>query len=162
MASKEELLYEKVLKDNLNINLGDDLTPNDLNCEKLVEKAIAKAGNLKWVGEDNLPWDYECDKSDSKTSSVAQSVSYKGTITSTESKEGALRCTITNDFSSKKIDYFFIPIKDVRKLESSVGGKKNSSGVKKKISYTYSVDKDDYGRIEPYRCNSFEEMCNKK
>jgi len=40
-----------------------------------------------------------------------------------------------------------------------MGGKKYN---KKKISYNYSVSKDDYGIIEDYRCKTFEEVAKKK
>lgn len=155
--SKNQLLYEKVIKKTL--PGYENVDPDDLNIERLVEKAIAKVGNLKWVGPENLPYDYECDKSDCKTSSVNVSITIRGTITGTESKEGSLRCVISNEYSPNKVDYFFIPAKDVRKIESKMGGKKYN---KKKISYNYSVSKDDYGIIEPYRCKTFEEVAKKR
>ena len=160
MDSKNTLLYEKVIKDNL--PGYDKIDPADLNIERLVEKAIAKVGKLKWVGEDNKPWDFEDDKSDCKTSSIKLPNTIKGTITSTDSKEGALRCTVSNPFSPNEVDFFFIPIEDVRDLETKVGGKKNSAGVAKKIDYTYNRQKNTYRPIEKFRVTSFEEMCNKR
>ena len=155
--SKNQLLYEKVIKDNL--PGYENVDPDDLNIERLVEKVIAKVGNLKWVGPENLPYDYECDKSDCKTSSVSVSITVKGTITGTESKEGALRCVVSNEYSPNKVDYFYIPPKGVRKIESKMGGKKYN---KKKISYTYSVSKDDYGILQDYRVDTLEEVATKK
>ena len=159
--SKETLLYNAILKDVLNLDLGSDLTPDDLKVEVLTEKAIAKVANLTWVGAENLPWDFAEDKSDAKTSNVAErvSVTYQGTITGTETKEGALRCVVTNEFSPNKVDYFYIPAHRVDKLSSAVGGTKNSG--KKSIKYSYSKAKDEYGKIDEFRCNSFEEMCQK-
>ena len=158
--TKEQLIYNKILKDILNLNLDKTvLTPNDLKVETLTERAIAKVANLTWVGDENLPYDFKEDNSDAKTSSVAASITYYGTITSTESKEGALRCVITNEFSPNEIDYFYIPVDMVRDLETCPGGKKNQA--KKCIKYTYLKDKDTYGKLEPFRCKNFKEMCNK-
>tara|TARA_Y100000004_G_scaffold97305_1_gene108920 strand:- start:278 stop:787 length:510 start_codon:yes stop_codon:yes gene_type:complete len=166
IKTKEELIYEKVLKKTLGIELGEYISPNDLNVEKLVEKAIAKVGELKWVGEDNKPWDYEDDKSDCKTSSIKPKNSIEGTITGTSNKEGALRCVVSNPFSPNGVDYFFIPIDDVRKLETDVGGEANKKRPpelrSKKISYSYNIQNDSYSKLNEFRCSSFEEMCKKK
>lgn len=156
--SKNQLLYEKVIKNNL--PGYENVDPDDLNIERLIEKTIAKVGNLKWVGSENLPYDYECDKSDCKTSSVSVSITVRGTITSTESKEGALRCIVTNPHSPNEVDFFLIPNKAVRKLESKQGGTKYTG--KKKITYTYSTSRDSYGILEPYRVDTLEEVATKK
>ena len=151
--SKEEIIYRKVLKDVLNMNLENtDLTPEDIKVETLVEKAIAKVGKLKWVGGENEPYDFE-DGTDAKTSSVTAKISYSGHITSTESKEGALRCVVTNEASPNEIDFFYIPAKAVRKLEKS-----NGSKAKKGIKYTYNPEKDTYTQIEEFRVKNFKEL----
>jgi hypothetical protein len=156
--SKNQLLYDKVIRGNL--PGYENVDPDDLNIERLVEKAIAKVGNLKWVGPDNLPYDYECDKSDCKTSSVSVTLTVRGTITGTESKEGTLRCIVTNQHSPNKVDFFLIPNKAVRKLESKQGGTKYTG--KKKITYSYSTSRDSYGILEPYRVDTLEEVATKK
>ena len=160
--SKEQVIYNNVIVGNVKGFTKDSNDPADLKVERLVEKAIAKVGNLTWVGDENLPYDFKEDKSDAKTSSVSKSVSisFQGTITSTDAKEGALRCVISNEYSPKGIDYFYIPIKEVKKLQTKVGGKKNIYA-KKKISYNYSPKKDSYGKLELFRCKNFKEMCNK-
>ena len=158
--SKEQVIYDNVIVGNVKGFTEDSNDPADLKIERLVEKAIANVGNLTWVGDDNLPYDFEEDKSDAKTSSVTVKRSISGTITSTDAKEGALRCVVSNEYSPKGIDYFYIPIKEVKKLETKLGGKKNVYG-KKKISYSYSEKHDTYGRLEPFRCKNFKEMCNK-
>ena len=158
--SKNQILYEKVIKNNM--PGYENVDPEDLNMERLVEKAIAEVGDLKWVGPKNLPYDYEDDKSDAKTSSIKIPNTIKGTITSTDSKEGALRCTVSNPFSPNQVDFFFIPIDNVKKLETPVGGKKNAAKHAKKIDYSYNRDENKYSHIEEFRCESFEEMCNMK
>ena len=166
IKTKEELIYEKVLKKTLGIELGEYISPNDLNVEKLVEKAIAKVGKLKWVGEENLPWDFDDDKSDCKTSSITPKNTIKGTITGTANKEGALRCVISNPFSPNGVDYIFIPVDVVRELETEVGGAANKKRPPeyryKCINYSYNIQKESYGKLEEFRCSSFEEMCKKK
>ena len=151
--SKEDIIYRKVLKDVLNMNLENtDLTPEDIKVETLVEKAIAKVGKLKWVGGENEPYDFE-DGSDAKTSSVT--ATWSGQITGTETKEGALRCVVTNEASPNEIDYFYIPVKAVRKLEKS-----NGSKAKKGIKYSYNPEKDTYTQLEEFRVNNFKELSN--
>ena len=152
--SKENIIYRKVLKDALKMCLEDtDISPEDLKVETLVEKAMAKVGKLKWVGNENKEFDFE-DGTDAKTSSVSESVSitYKGSITGTCTKKGALRCVVTNEFSPNEIDYFYIPAKKVRSLEHKMGK------AKKAISYTYNIKKDVYSKIEKYRVKSFKEV----
>jgi hypothetical protein len=162
--SKEELIYKHVLKDALKLCLENtDVTPNDLNVTSLIEKAMAKVGKLKWVGDKNEEFDFE-DGTDAKTSSVTPSISYTGQITGTETKKGALRCVISNEWSPNEVDYFYIPPKAVRKLE-----KNNGSKVKKGIKFTYrpdipevrEKDRDTYTQIEKYRVKSFKEVSTK-
>lgn len=153
--SKEDIIYRKVLKDVLKLCLDDTkLSPEDLKVETLVEKAMAKVGKLKWVGDQNKEFDFE-DGTDAKTSSVAESVSitYKGSITGTCTKQGALRCVVTNEFSPNEIDYFYIPHEKVKDLQHANGTKS-----KKAISYTYNIKKDKYSKIDQFRVKSFKEV----
>ena len=164
MNTKNHVLYTEVVSKYFDAGTVD---PEFLNIEKLIELSIAKEAGLKWVGELNLPWDFECDKSDSKTTSIRKEkngnyTSFVGEISGTETKIGALRVVLYNPFANNcdgDVEYFFIPEMMVRFLEKACHGKQSG---KCKIKYTWSPAKDFYNSLEPFRCTSFEEMCAKK
>lgn len=157
MVSKNTLLYNEVIKGRYPGYEKAD--PLDLNVERIIEKLIAQEGNLTWVGDENLPYDYSCDLSDAKTCTIVKGRNQcTGVITSTETKPGALRVVIAN-IISERVDYFFIPPSAIRELEKAPGGKKWA--MKRCIRFCWSEKKGTYGIIEQYRCNSFEDMCHK-
>ena len=157
MISKNTLLYNEVIK---NRYPGyEKVDPEDLNAERIIEKIIAKEGNLTWVGDENLSYDYSCDLSDAKTCTIAKGKRQcRGVITSTETKPGALRVVVANTIS-ERVDYFFIPPSAIRELEKAPGGKKLA--MKRCIRFNWSENKGTYGIIDQYRCSSFEDMCHK-
>jgi hypothetical protein len=157
MVSKNTLLYNILIRDRC--PGYENVDAEDLNAERIIEKLIAKEGNLNWIGDENLPYDYSCDLSDSKTCTMVEGpMQCTAVITSTETKVGALRVVVANTIS-EKLDYFFIPPSAIRELEKPPGGKKFA--MKRCIRFGWSKKKDTYGRIESYRCESFEEMCHK-
>jgi hypothetical protein len=164
MNTKNTVLYKELISKYFDCGTVD---PEFLNAEKLVELCIAKEANLDWVGELNLPWDFECDKSDSKTTSIRKEdksngyTSFIGEISGTETKIGALRVVLYNPFANGckgKVEYFYIPVDMVRVLEKDCYGKQSG---KRKIKYTWNPAKDFYNSLEPFRCSTFEEMCAK-
>ena len=156
MVSKNTLLYNGLIRDRC--PGYESVDAEDLNTERIIEKLIAQEGNLTWVGDENLPYDYSCDLSDSKTCTMVEGKQCKAVITSTETKMGALRVVVANTIS-ERLDYFFIPPTAIRELEKPPGGKKYA--MKRCIRFCWSKKKNTYGIIEPYRCESFEDMCHK-
>lgn len=157
MISKNTLLYNEVIRDRY--PGYEKVDPEDLNAERIIEKIIAKEGNLTWVGDENLSYDYSCDLSDAKTCTISKGkISCKGVITSTETKPGALRVVVANTIS-ETVEYFFIPPHAIRQLERPPGGKKMA--MKRCIRFCWSKKKGTYGIIDQYRCSSFEDMCHK-
>ncbi len=157
MVSKNTLLYNEVIKGRYPGYEKAD--PLDLNVERIIEKLIAQEGNLTWVGDENLPYDYSCDLSDAKTCTISKNRNqYNGVITSTETKLGALRVVVANTIL-ERVDYFFIPPSAIRELEKRPGGKKMA--MKRCIRFYWSKNKGTYGIIDQYRCSSFEDMCHK-
>ena len=163
--TKNAFIYENLIRDH--VKGYDSVDPEDLNIERLVEKRIAAVGNLNWVGDENKPWDYACDKSDAKTTTPWITIAkngkyaytrYKGEITSVGAKIGALRVVLYNPFIPK-LEYFFIPNKDVEKLKYAEGGKRTGSY---KICFNWNPKKDSYNKLDPFRCSSFEEICKKR
>lgn len=131
-------------------NFGLD-HPEDFNIEHLVEQCIANVGNLTF--EDAAGYDFVEDKSDSKTASINK-ITRKIEVGSVENKIGALRLTIYNPFTLR-IDYFFIPKIDADNLKRDCFG---NSSHKKRLSFTYNIDKDYYNSFEKYRTIDFPTM----
>ena len=158
MISKNKLLYNEVIIKYLPAYKVVDF--EDLKVERIIEKLIAEVGNLTWVGDKNLSYDYACDLSDAKTCTLKSrgKYGYAGVITSTETKPGALRVVIANTIT-ETVEYFYIPNDAIKELERAVGGQKYA--LKRCIRFSWSKRKQAYSKIEPFRCNSFEEMCQK-
>ena len=162
MTTKHKLIYETLIEGELP---GYTKIPDaeDLNIERLVEKRIAQAGNLQWVGNLNLPYDFD-DYTDAKTTTLNNSdkkspYRYFAYIEGTECKVGGLRVVAVIP-ALNKIDYFFIPLIAVRELERQAG--KGKTRFKKRISIGYSIKSGLYcKKLRPYKCDSFEEMCLK-
>ena len=162
MTTKHKLIYETLIEGQLP---GYTKIPDaeDLNIERLVEKRIAQAGNLQWVGNLNLPYDFD-DYTDAKTTTLNNSdkkspYRYFAYIEGTECKVGGLRVVAVIP-ALNKIDYFFIPLIAVRELERQAG--KGKTRFKKRISIGYSIKSGLYcKKLRPYKCDSFEEMCLK-
>ena len=154
--TKAEILFFEFIAPILGIELNGHLSPNDLATEVLTEKAMAVAGGYKWVGDKNLEYDFD-DKSDCKTSSIKYPNCIKGTITSTGSKVGPLRVPIANIIADT-VDYFFIPLKDVRELERPSSNKCGTM----QIDYSYNIAENHYGRIEPFRCKDKKDCATRK
>ena len=159
--TKNSFIYNNLIRDH--VKGYDSVDPEDLNIERLVEKRIAVTGNLDWVGDENKPWDYACDKSDAKTTTpwqikVGKYTRYKGEITSVGTKVGALRVVLYNKFIPK-LEYFFIPNKAIDELKVAECGKRTGSY---KIRFNWNLKKNSYNKLDPYKCSSFEEMCKKR
>ena len=154
--TKNEIIYEGLIRPTLGIELNGYLSPNDLNCEMLAEKALAKLGDHEWLGDKNLEYDF-ADKSDCKTSSVKYPNCIKGTITSTGSKVGPLRVPVSNAITGE-VDYFFIPLKSVKKIERP----SSSACGTMQIDYSYNIAEDHYGRIDEFRCKDAKDCATRK
>ena len=128
------------------------LKHNDIfNIERLVEESLAALGSYKFVDEEGYDF---TDYSDSKTTSVNQKT-YVVTISSVETKIGALRITAYNPFK-EAADYFFVPKSDLSRVKRACYGVHEH---KERIVFTYSkIHEDDYGWFEDYRVGSFKEL----
>jgi len=143
----------------------------DLNIERLVEKCIARESGLTWAnnGKDaQLEYDFVEDKSDAKTASCSKVeryceknetlyTSYRGKITSVETKLGDLRCVVYNEYRDA-LDFFLIPHNYIKFMSSNLGGRKVQG--KKVINYSYNTTKNTYSNnMEDFRVPTFKDIC---
>ena len=163
-TSKNGLIFQEVIRNYLPdlakaVDSGD-VDCNDLGIPRLFEKCVAMESGLTWAneqGELNLEYDYVEDLSDAKTSSVSakkeRGYEYiKGVISNTGGKKGDLRCVVYNDFT-KTLDYFLVPQKHISAYETHCG--KGKYG----IPLNYSLLKDNYGKMEVFRVDTFKDIC---
>ena len=125
--------------------------PEYFHVEFLVEESLAAIGGYKYV--DMEGYDFT-DYSDSKTTTVNSNTGAV-TISSVETKIGALRITAYNPFK-QSTDFFFIPKKDVSRVRMPCYG---NNSHKQRIVFTYSKKyNDDYGYFEEFRVKNFRSL----
>jgi hypothetical protein len=125
--------------------------PNRLNVELLIEETLAAVGPYDFV--DAAGYDFS-DFSDSKTTSINQKTGV-GTVSSVETKIGALRITAYNPLKDA-VDYFFVPQSHLNRVRQPCYG---NNSHKERILFTYSSRyEDNYGWFENYRVKTFEDL----
>ena len=165
-SAKNYLIFHEVIRNYLPdlakaVDSGD-VDCNDLDIPRLFEKCVAMESGLTWAneqGELRLNYDLVEDQSDIKTSSVSRKKdkrtgyeSIRGVISNTGGKKGDLRCVVYNDFT-KTLDYFLVPQKHISAYETHCG--KGKYG----IPLNYSLLKDNYGKMEVFRVDTFKDIC---
>lgn len=147
-----------------------DVKARHLNVESLIEECIAIVSgltNANGESEAQLAHDFVEDGSDCKTSTCSKnvrptksggtSISYTGKITSVETKIGALRCTVYNEYKNS-LDFFLIPHEYIKFMASDLGGKKGKG--KKVINFSYHTTRDTYSNnMEEFRVATFKDIC---
>ena len=127
---------------------------DSFNVERLIEESLSAVGNYLLV--DCEGYDFS-DYSDSKTTTVNLN-SRVGTVSSVETKIGALRITAYNPFKNAA-DYFFVSRQDLKYVKSPCYGVNDH---KERIKFTYSKKSDSYGMFEDYRVDNFKELARAK
>ena len=124
--------------------------PEIFNIERLVEESLAAVGPYEFVDQEGYDF---TDLSDSKTTTINANTRV-GTISSVETKIGALRITAYNPFK-ESADYFYVSKRDMKYVKSPCYGNNDH---KERILFKYSTKSDAYGMFEDYRVKSFEEL----
>ena len=124
--------------------------PNIFNVERLIEESLAAVGSYEFVDQDGYDF---TDLSDSKTTTI-NAKTRKGTISSVETKIGALRITAYNPFK-QSADYFYVSKSDMKYVKSPCYGVNDH---KERILFKYSTKGDAYGMFEDYRVKTFEDL----
>ena len=124
--------------------------PDIFNIERLVEESLAAVGPYEFVDQEGYDF---TDLSDSKTTTINANTRV-GTISSVETKIGALRITAYNPFK-ESADYFYVSKRDMKYVKSPCYGNNDH---KERILFKYSTKSDAYGMFEDYRVKSFEEL----
>ena len=124
--------------------------PDMFNIEGLIEQSLAAVGPYEFV--DREGYDFT-DLSDSKTTTINVNTRV-GTISSVETKIGALRITAYNPFK-ESADFFYVSKNDMKYVKSPCYGNNDH---KERILFTYSKKGDTYGMFEDYRVKTFEDL----
>lgn len=124
--------------------------PDIFNVERLIEESLAAVGPYEFVDQEGYDF---TDLSDSKTTTINANTRV-GTISSVETKIGALRITAYNPFK-ESADYFYVSKRDMKYVKSPCYGVNDH---KERILFKYSTKGDAYGMFEDYRVKSFEEL----
>ena len=124
--------------------------PNIFNVERLIEESLASLGPYSFV--DREGYDFT-DFSDSKTTTINANTR-RGTISSVETKIGALRITAYNPFKDA-VDFFYVSKRDLKYVKSPCYGNNDH---KERILFSYSKKGDAYGMFEDYRVKTFEDL----
>jgi hypothetical protein len=126
--------------------------PDIFNVERLIEESLAAVGPYKFVDEEGYDF---TDLSDSKTTTINANTRV-ATISSVETKIGALRITAYNPFK-ETADYFYVSKRDMKYVKSPCYGVNDH---KERILFAYSKKGDAYGMFEDYRVKNFEELAH--
>ena len=124
--------------------------PDIFNVERLIEESLAAVGPYEFVDKEGYDF---TDLSDSKTTTINVNTRV-GTISSVETKIGALRITAYNPFKDSA-DYFYVSKRDMKYVKSPCYGNNDH---KERILFTYSKKSDAYGMFEDYRVKNFEDL----
>ena len=121
--------------------------PKIYNIPYLVEKAMAKIGNMEYVDEEG--YDFLPCKSDSKTTSlnITPQTANPVAVFQTKAKVGALRICVFNPYKHKgnQIDFFYVP----------------RDAYNRSVSFTYNLEKSSYLSMEEYRVPDFVTLSEK-
>jgi hypothetical protein len=120
------------------------------NIERLIEESLAAIGPYKFVDEEGYDF---TDLSDSKTTTINANTRV-GTISSVETKIGALRITAYNPFKDSA-DYFYVSRRDMKYVKSPCYGVNDH---KERILFKWTEKGDTYNMFEDYRVKSFQEL----
>ena len=124
--------------------------PERFNIEHLIEETLAAIGPYQFVDEEGYDF---TDLSDSKTTTINANTRV-GTVSSVETKIGALRITAYNPFKDAA-DFFYVSKRDLQYVKSPCYGVNSH---KERILFTYSTKGDTYGMFEDYRVETFGEL----
>ena len=124
--------------------------PERFNIERLIEETLAAVGPYRYVDEEGYDF---TDYSDSKTTTINANTRV-GTISSVETKIGALRIIAYNPFKDAA-DFFYVSKRDMKYVKSPCYGVNDH---KERIVFTYSKKGDNYGMFEDYRVENFKEL----
>ena len=124
--------------------------PERFNIEHLIEETLAAIGPYQFVDEEGYDF---TDLSDSKTTTINANTRV-GTVSSVETKIGALRITAYNPFKDAA-DFFYVSKRDLQYVKSPCYGVNSH---KERIQFTYSSKGDTYGMFEDYRVETFGEL----
>ena len=124
--------------------------PDRFNIERLIEETLAAVGPYQFVDEEGYDF---TDLSDSKTTTINANTRV-GTVSSVETKIGALRITAYNPFKDAA-DFFYVSRHDLKYVKSPCYGVNYH---KERILFTYSSKGDTYGMFEDYRVGTFREL----
>ena len=166
--NKETLIRDQIIAKYF--DFVKEIKARHLNVELLIEECIAIESGLTHVNnecEANFEFDFLEDRSDSKTATCSKnvrnnksggtSISYSGKITSVETKQGPLRCTVYNEYKNS-LDFFLIPHEYIDFMAKDLGGKKGQG--KKIIPYSYHTTRDTYSNhMEKFRVATFKDIC---
>ena len=166
--NKETLIRDQIIAEY--IPHLKDVKARHLNVESLIEECISIESGLTNANDESeaqLEYDFVEDLSDSKTASCSKkvsntksggtSISYAGKITSVETKLGALRCVVYNEYKNS-LDFFLIPHDYIKFMMKNLGGKKGQG--KKVIPYSYHTTRDTYSNnMEDFRVETFKDIC---
>ena len=124
--------------------------PERFNIEHLIEETLAAIGPYQFVDEEGYDF---TDLSDSKTTTINANTRV-GTVSSVETKIGALRITAYNPFKDAA-DFFYVSKRDLQYVKSPCYGVNSH---KERILFTYSTKGDTYGMFEDYSVETFGEL----
>ena len=120
--------------------------PKIYNITYLVEKAMERYGDYKYVDEEGYDFD---DYSDSKTLTLALvGKDYSpSAVCQVKAKIGPMRICLFNKWKNKgrQIDFFFFP----------------KSAYNRSINFTYNVSNNSYGKKHKYKVPDFITLCTK-
>ena len=121
--------------------------PDRFNIERLIEETLAAIGPYHYV--DEAGYDFT-DYSDSKTTTINANTRV-GSISSVETKIGALRITAYNPFKDAA-DFFYVSKRDLKYVKSPCYG---INAHKERILFSYTPKGDTYNMFEDYRVKDF-------
>jgi hypothetical protein len=124
--------------------------PERFNIERLIEETLAAVGPYRYVDEEGYDF---TDYSDSKTTTINANTRV-GTISSVETKIGALRITAYNPFKDAA-DFFYVSKRDLKYVKSPCYGVNDH---KERILFTYTAKGDTYNTFDDYRVKDFREL----
>lgn len=161
---KERIIYDLIIKrynpDYRHLTFEQELKverqvlENELNIEYIIEKTISIVGNIE---QSNKYGEDLTDGSDVKTTTLSLRTDttyeplYRGTIREIFRKKDLIRCVVFNK-AYTRLDYLLFRLSDI-----------GYDKVKcKNLTINYNSKKDSYGRLDEYRVETFEELCQRK
>ena len=134
----------------------ENLDPDHLNIERMVEESIAITGGYNFINDNGRDFD-DVDNSDSKTTSLNANTGI-AEFSNLRSKVGSLRISVYNPFT-QTIDFFYMRYEDWQDKAIPVSSKNNIGDFRLKI--TYSTSGMHYNQFEEFRVKDFVELATK-